>query len=361
VKSIVTFEGEIEEAFSPMSVTVTLNDEIDVSRGDMLVHPQNQPHVSSQIEAMVVWMAEKPFVPGRTYTIKQNSRTVAGEIVEIRYGVDVNTLEHRPQTQLAMNEVGHVVLGLNQPIAFDPYQVNSATGSFIVVDRLSNNTVGAGMILEHADRRTSGDLWGQQPVAGKLKQKVSSISLAEREARLGQKGGTVLLYGLTGSGKASIAYALEKKLFESGRTVTVLYGPDMRQGLCRDLGFTADDRSENLRRSSEVAKLMNDTGVICIAAFVAPHDAVREKARQVVGADRFLSVYLSCPAEICRQRDKTNAWNLADAGKLTSFPGQSAAFEAPSKADLVIETDKVSIEQAVEQIVGELKRRSIVS
>ncbi len=361
IRSIVTFEGELDEAFSPMAVTLTLTDEIDVSRGDMLVHPANQPHVSGQIEAMVVWMAEKPFVPGRAYTIKQTSRVVSGEIVEIKYGIDVNTLAQRPQTQLAMNEVGHVVLGLNQPIVFDPYQVNVTTGSFIIIDRVTNNTVGAGMILEHAERRSSGDLWGQQPIAGKLKQKSSRVPLADREARLGQKGSTILIYGLTGSGKASIAYALEKRLFDSGRSITVLYGPDMRQGLCRDLGFTADDRSENLRRSCEVAKLLNDTGIICIAAFVAPHDAVREKARQVVGPDRFLSVHLSCPPEICRQRDKTGAWSAADADKMVSFPGVSATFEEPTHADLVIQTDKFSVEQCVDRILEELHRGGIVT
>jgi bifunctional enzyme CysN/CysC len=356
VKSIVTFDGELDEAFSPQAVTVTLEDEIDVSRGDMLVRPGAQPHVSAQIEAMVVWMAEKPFVPGRTYWIKHTTRTVTGEIAEVRYGVDVNTLEQRPATQLQMNEVGHVQLSLNQPIAHDPYKINASTGAFIIVDRLTNTTVGAGMILEHGERRgAAGDLWGQEPVAGRLKEKSSSITLADRERRLGQRGVTVLLYGLTGSGKATIAYELEKRLFDAGRTVKVLYGPDMRQGLCRDLGFTADDRSENLRRSAEVAKILNDTGVLCVCAFVAPHDAVRQKAKEAVGADRFISVYLKCPIEICRQRDRTGAWQMAEAGKIAQFPGVSAAYEEPTDATLVLETDKLSVEQSVERIIALLQ------
>src|SRR4051794_16707918 len=362
VKSIVTYDGELTEAFSPQAVTVTLEDEIDVSRGDMLVHPSNEPHVSSQVEAMVVWMAEKPFVAGRTYWIKQTTRTVAGEIAEFRYGVDVNTLERRPATQLAMNEVGHVLLSLNQPIAYDAYKANSSTGAFIVIDRLTNNTVGAGMILEPNDRRGGGgDHWNQEPIAGNLKQKASKITLAEREARLGQKGATVLIYGLTGSGKAAIAFELEKRLFDAGRAVTVLYGPDMRQGLCRDLGFTADERSENLRRSSEVAKLLNESGLLCICAFVAPHDAVREKARQVVGGDRCLSVYLSAPVEVCRQRDKTGSYELADAGRLTQFPGVSADYEPPANPDLVLPTHEISVEQSVERILAALKARGFVS
>src|SRR5688572_5425914 len=162
VQSIVTLDGELDEAFSPMAVNVTLKDEIDVSRGDMLVHPGNEPHVSAEIEAMVVWMSERPFAPGRSYWIKQTTRTVAGEISQLRYGVDVNTLGRRPITQLALNEVGHVVLGLNRPIAYDPYKTNVSTGAFIVVDRLTNNTVGAGMILERGDRGT-GDRWGAEP------------------------------------------------------------------------------------------------------------------------------------------------------------------------------------------------------
>jgi len=360
VKAIVTYDAELDEAFAPMAVTVTLEDEIDVSRGDMLVHPGNTPHVSSLIEAMVVWMAEKPFTSGRSYWIKQTTRTVAGQIAELRYGVDVNTLEKHPATQLQMNEVGHVVLELNQPIAYDPYKINPATGAFIVIDRITNNTVGAGMILEHAERRTGGDLWGHAPVADRLDRRGSLVSLAEREQRLRQRGATIMLFGLTGSGKASIAYALEKKLFDAGRTVTVLHGPDLRQGLTRDLGFTADERSENLRRSFEVARILNDTGLICVCAFVAPYDAVREKARQVVGGDRFLSVYLSAPVEVCRERDRTGAYQLADEGKLAQFPGVSAVFEEPRYVDLELPTHRLSVAESVERVVALLRERQFI-
>jgi bifunctional enzyme CysN/CysC len=316
--------------------------------------------VSSLIEAMVVWMAEKPFTSGRSYWIKQTTRTVAGQIAELRYGVDVNTLEKHPATQLQMNEVGHVVLELNQPIAYDPYKINPATGAFIVIDRITNNTVGAGMILEHAERRTGGDLWGHAPVADRLDRRGSLVSLAEREQRLQQRGATIMLFGLTGSGKASIAYALEKKLFDAGRTVTVLHGPDLRQGLTRDLGFTADERSENLRRSFEVARILNDTGLICICAFVAPYDAVREKARQVVGGDRFLSVYLSAPVEVCRERDRSGAYQLADEGKLAQFPGVSAVFEAPRYVDLELPTHRLSVAESVERVVALLRDRQLI-
>jgi bifunctional enzyme CysN/CysC len=361
VKSIVTYDGELDEAFSPMAITVTLTDEIDVSRGDMLVHPAEQPHVSSQVEAMVVWMAEKPFTPGKTYTIKQTTRQVAGEIAELRYGVDVNTLEKRQVTQLAMNEVGHVMLSLNQPIAYDAYKVNAATGAFIIIDRLTNNTVGAGMILEQGDRRGAGDHWGQSPASSTLRLAQTQIPQADREARFGQKGITVLLTGLTGSGKATIAYALEKRLFDEGRAVTVLYGQNMRQGLSRDLGYTADDRSENLRRSSEVARLINDAGIICICAFVSPHQSVRERARQVVGPDRFLEIYLSAPLEVCKTRDPNGVYKLAELGKMVQFPGISATYEVPEHPDLTLPTHQIEVEESVDQIITLLKARGFIA
>jgi bifunctional enzyme CysN/CysC len=355
VKSIVTYDGELDEAFSPQAITVTLEDEIDVSRGDVLVRPDQQPTVSSEVEAMVVWMAEKPFTPGRSYWLKQTTRTVSGEIAALHYSVDVNTLEKRPATQLAMNEVGHVRLSLTQPLAYDPYKLNAATGAFILIDRLTNNTVGAGMILEPQDRGGAhGDHWHQVSALTRLKQRTSQVTTDERVGRFGHKPVTILLTGLTGSGKASIAYALERKLWDAGRAVTVLYGQTMRQGLCRDLGFTADDRSENLRRSAEVARILNDAGLITICAFVAPHDAVRQRAREVIGADRFLEVYLSCPIDVCRQRDRNGVYKLADEGKIAQFPGVSAAFEEPKAADLVIHTDRLTVEQAVEQILARL-------
>jgi bifunctional enzyme CysN/CysC len=361
VKSVVTFDGELDEAFSPMAANVTLEDELDVSRGDVLVHPGNEPHVSSEIEAMVVWMAERPFVPGRSYWIKQTTRTVAGEIAEFRYGVDVNTLDRRPITQLALNEVGHVVLGLNRPIAYDPYKANAATGAFIIIDRLTNNTVGAGMILERGDRGTgAGDRWGAEP-AKSLRAKTSLVRAQERERRFGHKAVTILLTGLTGSGKASIAFALERKLFDAGRAVTVLYGQNMRQGLSRDLGFTADDRSENLRRSAEVAKILNDAGMICICAFVAPHEAVRQKARQVIGADRFVEIHLAAPVEVCKARDVSGAYRLAEEGKIASFPGVTAEFEPPINPDLTVRTDTTSVDEGVEKILTLLRERGFIS
>ena len=361
VKSIVTYDGELAEAYPPMAVTVTLADEIDVSRGDMLVHPDDLPHVSTQIEAMVVWMADKPFVQGRSYWIKQTTRTVSAEIAQFRYGVEINTLEKRPVTQLGLNEVGHVLLSLNQPIAFDAYRVNAATGGFIVIDRLTNTTVGAGMILEPQDRGGRGDHWAHEPVAGRQKTKAGHISLAQREQRFGQKPATVLLYGLPGAGKATITYALEKRLFDSGRAVTVLYGPDMRQGLSRDLGYSADDRSENLRRSAEVAHLLNDAGLICLCAFVAPHQSVRQKAREVVGADRFIEIFVTAPTEVCKQRDQTGAYQPGGSATPGTSQGLNEVYEETGNPDLILKTDELSVERSVDQIVELLRKRGFIS
>ncbi|MBY0229757.1 MAG: sulfate adenylyltransferase subunit CysN [Gemmataceae bacterium] len=353
VKSIVTYDGELEEAFAPQAVTVTLQDEIDVSRGDMLAHPGNPPHVSSQIEAMVVWMAEQPLAPGRTYTLKQATRQVSAEVASFRHGIDVNNLEHRPIARLALNEVGHVQLGLTQPLACDPYRSNPATGAFILIDRLTNNTVGAGMILEAGVPR-------QAEAVVTAKARESLVSPQEREDRFGQVPATVLLVGLTGSGKSRIAYALERRLWDEGRAATVLYGQNMRQGLNRDLGFTADDRSENLRRSAEVAKLMNDAGLIAIAAFVAPHAAVREKAKDLIGRERVLEVYCTAPMEVLRSRDQSGAYRLADEGKIAQMPGVTAAFEEPASPDLVLRTDEAGVDESVDRIVELMRARGII-
>jgi bifunctional enzyme CysN/CysC len=269
---------------------------------------------------------------------------VTAEVAAFRHGVDVNTLEHRAVSRLGLNEVGQVQLSLTRPLACDPYRTNAATGAFILIDRVANTTVGAGMILE------AGAVRHAEPVVT-AKGRESLIGPAEREARFGQKPVTVLLVGLTGSGKSRIAYALERRLWDAGRAVTVLYGQNMRQGLNRDLGFTADDRSENLRRSAEVAKLMNDAGVITVAAFVAPHEAVREKAKELIGRDRVLEVYCTAPMDVLRARDASGAYRLADEGKIAQMPGVSAAFEEPAAPDLVLRTDQLSVDESVARIV----------
>jgi bifunctional enzyme CysN/CysC len=361
VKSIVTFDGELEEAFAPLSVTVTLEDEIDVSRGDMLVHPGNVPQSSDKFDAMVVWMSEEPMVPGKEYVIKQTTRSTAGTINTLRYQIDVNTLHKKDAPTLNLNEIGRCAVRLAQPICYDGYRRNRGTGAFIIVDRISNVTVGAGMILDQSSGDEPLDHWEEDPRSDRLHSEHGAVTTEQRQARFGQRPATVLLTGLTGAGKTTVAYALERRLFDRGRAVTVLDGQNMRLGISRDLGFSADDRSENLRRSAEVAKLMNDAGLICVGAFVAPNAQVREKTAEVVGADRFITVYLSAPVEVCRGRDTEGMYAAADSGEIVDFPGVSAPYEAPTAADLVLPTHEISVEQCVDRIVELLEQREVLA
>ena len=360
VKSIVTFDGEPDEAFSPQSVTLTLEDEIDISRGDMIVRPGNLPRVEQKFDATIVWMSEEPMVPGKSYWFKQTSKLTPGTISTLRYQIDVNTLHRQDAPTLKLNEIGRCAVSLSQPICFDGYRRNRGTGAFIVIDRLTNSTVAAGMILDRSTSEDQHDHWDDAPAAASLHGQHSNVRTDDRQARFGQKPVTLLFTGLTGSGKSTLAYAVERKLFDQGRAVVVLDGQNMRRGISKDLGFTALERSENLRRSAEVAKLFNEAGLIVLAAFVAPEEAVRQKAAATIGAERFVVVHLSAPIEVCRQRDTDGHYKLADSGEMPLFPGVSSPYEAPAKPDLVLETDKLPVEACVERILKLLEERGVV-
>jgi bifunctional enzyme CysN/CysC len=361
VKRITTMDGDLKEAFAAQSVTLTLEDEIDISRGDMIVRPGNVPHVHHKFEAMVVWMHEDALVPGKQYLIKQTTKTAPGVINTLRYRIDVNTMHRQDAPVLKLNEIGRCQIMLSQPICFDAYRRNRSTGAFIIVDRITNGTVAAGMIL---DRETGDGVqghWDDESQSAAQHDERSSVTLDERSARYGQKPVTILLTGLTGAGKSTIAYALERKLFDRGRAATVLDGTNMRRGISRDLGFSASERSENLRRSAEVARLFNDSGLICIAALVAPDEAVRERGRELIGADRFFMVYLKAPIEVLRKRDTEGHYKRADAGEIANFPGVSAPFEEPKHADLVLETDKLGPTECVSKILALLESKGVFS
>ncbi len=359
VKSIVTFDGEIDEAFTPLAVTLTLTDEIDVSRGDMLVRPDNVPQMSDSFESTIVWMTDDPLTPGKQYWFKQGTKTAAGSISNLRYRIDVNSLHREETPSLALNEIGRCLVRLNQPIAFDDYRRNKGTGAFIIVDRLTNVTVGAGMILNRAAAGTE-DAWEAEADAN-LQTENSQVTAVERAGRFGQQPVTVLLTGLTGAGKTTLAYALERKLFDMGRAVCVLDGQNMRQGLSRDLGFDGADRGENLRRSAEAAKLLNDAGLICLAAVLAPEEATRQKAAEVIGRERFLVVHLDASVEVCRARDQEGLYAKADSGEIANFPGVSAPYEAPKQADLVLNTAELPVDECVKQVIALLGERKIAA
>ncbi len=363
VKEIVTFDGNLDEAFAPLAVTLTFEDEVDASRGDTIVKPGNVPAMSDTVEAMLVWMAEEPMVPGKTYMVKHSAQLITGSIESLRYRIDVNTLHSSPSPQLNLNEIGRCRLSLNEPICFDSYKSNRSTGALILIDRITNATVAAAMIL---DRSASGKrlaAWEEEiTVQDDAKQAgdFTEVTPEEREARYGQKPATVLLTGLTSSGKTTIAKAIERKLFDSGRAVTVLDGEQVRRGLSKDLGFSFEERSEYLRRSAYLANILNDAGIICIAAFVAPNASVRDKVAGVVGTDRFLTVHVDAPIELCRERDSRGQYAEADAGRLTEFSGVTAPYEVPESPDLVLKTGEQSVDECVNAVIELLTSKGIL-
>jgi bifunctional enzyme CysN/CysC len=359
VKSIVTFDGELEEAFTPLSVTLTLEDEIDVSRGDMLVRPDNVPKVDDTFDATIVWMADEKLVPGKQYTIKHGTKSVAGTISTLRYKIDVNTLHRTDTPALELNEIGRCQVKLNQAIAFDSYKSNEGTGALIIIDRLTNVTVGAGMILQR-NAGEQADHWDVEADEN-LSETLSAVTPEQRQARFGQQPATVLITGLAGAGKSPLAYALERRLFDAGRAACVLDGQNMRQGISRDLGFSAEDRSENLRRAAEVARLLNQAGLICVASFVAPSEAVRQKAAELVGSDRFFVVHLNTPIDVCRQGDQADMYAKADSGEIANFPGVTADYDVPTRADLTLGAHELSVSECVERIMALLTERGIIS
>jgi bifunctional enzyme CysN/CysC len=363
VRSIVTYDGDVKEAYPPMAVTVTLSDEVDVSRGDTLVHPANLPRIDQMFEAMLVWMTDDPMEPGKPYLFKHATSTLTGQVAALRYRVDVNTLHRAEASILGLNEVGRVTVRLARPICFDPYARNRSTGAFIVIDRWTNRTVGAGMIIDRASSlKFLEDHWDADADdrAALLAVRQGAVSLEERSRRQGHGAVTILLTGLAGAGKTTIAHALERRLFDAGCAVSVLDGSHMRQTINRDLGFSARERSENLRRSIDIARLFNDAGLICVCAFMAPNAAVRDKARQSLGAARYIEIFVSATVEVCRQRDKTGVYQKADAGAIHEFPGVSAPYETPVNPDLVVDSSTFSVEQSVERIVALLKARGVV-
>jgi bifunctional enzyme CysN/CysC len=360
VEQVLGPDGPIDEGFPPLGVCVTLTGEQDVSRGDMLVHVHNLPHVGSTFEAMLLWIGEEPLAPGREYLIRHTTRTVPGTVTELRYRVDVSTLHRQEAATLGLNEIGRAVVGLKQPVCYDPYAKNRATGSFVVIDRVTNNTVGAGMILDREPEELlhTTARWTARP-RGELHTHEGLVRPEQRAERMGHKPVTVWLTGLTGSGKSTLAYALEKRLFDEGRASFVLDGENVRTSFGRDLDFSAADRSENVRRAAEVARLFNEAGLIAICAFISPYEADRQKARQTVGLDRFVEVYLSAPADLCRRR-QPGIYEKADRGEIRAFSGVSAPYEPPGSPELALPTGELGVEACVERIVELLKARGFI-
>jgi len=342
VARIVTGDGDLDRAISGQSITLTLTDEIDISRGDVIAATDSPPSVADQFEATIVWMSEEPMLPGRPYLMKIGTRTVTATVSMLKHKVNVNTLEQIAVTKLELNEIGVCNLSSDRLIAFDPYIEDRDTGGFILIDRLSNNTIGAGM-LHFALRRSQNIHW-----------QAININKQAHAALKEQKPFMLWFTGLSGSGKSTVANLVEKKLYSLGKHTYMLDGDNVRHGLNKDLGFTDADRVENIRRIAEVAKLMVDAGQIVLVSFISPFRSERRMARDLVEPGEFFEVFIDTPIEVAEQRDPKGLYKKVRRGELTNFTGIDSPYEMPENAELRIDTTKQTPEQATEQIVSYL-------
>jgi len=357
VTRIVTYDGDLEYAFAPLSVTVCLADEIDISRGDLLAHPNNVPRVDTSLDAMLIWMADKPLEVGRNYLVKHTSNVVKASCAELFYRVDPNTLHRENATQLGLNDIGRVRFTLFRPVYVDEYRRNRSTGSFILIDPLTNVTVGAGMVTDRLSATPERAEGMARPASSEITWHHGRVKAVDRAGLLRQEPATIWLTGLSGSGKSTLAFELERRLIDLGHACFVLDGDNIRHGLNRDLGFAPHDRKENIRRIAEVARLFNDAGVIVITAFISPYAEDREFARQIIGADRFLETYLAADLSTCEGRDPKGLYAKARTGQIAEFTGVSAPYEPPASPALALDTQSRSIEECTQQILTLLSDR----
>ena len=348
ISRIVTMDGDLEEAIAGQAVTLTLADEIDISRGDILCETQDRPSSADQFEAKIVWMNSEPMLPGRTYPLKLGTSTTAARISSLKYKVNVNTMEHTASKTLELNEIGVCNVTVDKAITFDPYAKIRETGAFILIDRFSNATVAAGMI-DFALRRAENIHW-----------QAVDINKSARATQKGQKASVLWFTGLSGSGKSTIANLVEKKLHSLGKHTYLLDGDNVRHGLNKDLGFTDADRVENIRRVGETSKLMVDAGLITLVSFISPFRSERQMARNLLETDEFLEVFVDTPLEICEARDIKGLYKKARAGEIKNFTGISSDYERPENAEIIIDGGRTSPEDAADQIIAVLEQRGFI-
>lgn len=364
VESIVTYDADLDEAFAPQSVVLTLKDEIDVSRGDMIVRKNNLPQVGNDLEAIICWMDEKRISNGNTYLLKHTTKTVKARITRILYRIDVNTL-HREKTQtLSLNDIARVEIKTLSSVFFDSYRTNSGTGSFILIDPHSSNTVAAGMIRgpvrsirDIADSVTEDVVQTKTP---HTTWRDGNISRQMREERNGHKAAVVWLTGYSGSGKSTLAEAVEMKLFELGCQTMLLDGDLLRHGLSGDLGFSSEDRSENIRRVGEIAKLFFESGAIVLCSFISPFEKDRAFARSLIPEGRFFEIYTQCSLDVCKARDPKGLYKKAQRGEIAEFTGISSPYEEPQHPEVVAKTDLYDIQDLVNEILCAMEKQDII-
>jgi bifunctional enzyme CysN/CysC len=345
VRSIDFWEEQLSQAEAGASITLTLNDEVDVSRGDLIVAADAPPEVADQFQVRILWMAEEPMVPGRSYWMKVHAKEITATVMEIKHREDVNTGAHLAAKVLNLNEIAVATLVTSQPVVFEPYTTNRILGGFILIDRLTFATVGAGMV-DFALRRASNIHW-QALELGKL----------QRAMLKHQTPRCIWFTGLSGSGKSTVANMLEKRLHADGRHTYMLDGDNVRHGLNRDLGFSEADRVENLRRVGEVAKLMVDAGLIVLVSFISPFRADRQTARELFEPGEFIEVHVDTPLAECERRDVKGLYAKARRGELKNFTGIDSPYEPPVAAELVIDTSKDNPEACALQVLKLIEGR----
>ena len=344
VERIVTADGDLDEAVAGDAVTLVLHHEIDISRGDVIAAADARPEVTDQFAAEVLWMAEEDLLPGRSYLLKIGSATTPATVSALKHRIDVNTYEKKPSRKLEMNGIGFCNMSTARPIAFDPYHVIRDMGAFILVDRFTNQTVGAGMI-EFGLRRASN-----------IHHHAMDVTKEARAQIKGQKPAILWFTGLSGAGKSTVANLVERKLSQAGHHTYSLDGDNIRHGLNRDLGFTDEDRVENVRRIGEVGKLFVDSGLIVTCSFISPFRSERQMVRELVEEGEFIEVFIDAPLEVCMQRDPKGLYKKAQAGEIKNFTGFDSPYEAPETTDLHIKTADLSAEDAADKVIAELKR-----
>ena len=342
IRNIFGPSGQQSTAEKGEAVTVVFDDEIDVSRGAVLYDEVSSPKISDQIQADIVWMDQSSMLPGRRYILKTTNSSVDAKIANLKYRLDVHDLNHEAAKTLELNEIGRVEITLSAPIAFDPYTDNRQMGAFVLIDRMTNRTVGAGMI-RFGLRRAENIHW-----------QATDIDQSARAEAKGQTPKLVWFTGLSASGKSTIANLVEKRLHVLGHHTYLLDGDNVRHGLNRDLGFTDADRVENIRRIGEVGKLMVDAGLIVLAAFISPFQSERRMVRDMMGKGEFVEVFVDTPLEVCEARDPKGLYARARAGEIKNFTGIDSPYERPKNADIVIDTTRLSAEEAVEKIITKL-------
>jgi bifunctional enzyme CysN/CysC len=356
VKSIITYDGELEFAFPPQSVTITLTDEIDISRGEMIVLPDNLPHVERHFEAMLVWMDEKPMSPSSQYYLKHTTTTTKARIDSIRYKVDVNSLQKSEIDHFELNEIGRAVLTTVKPLFFDPYTKNRNTGSFVLIDPVTNNTCAVGMII---DKLSSSDLDSKisyHEIYQKIGDGQGLIPPEDRIKRYNHRGFTLWITGMHGSGKNWLAYMLEKELFDLGANVALLDGSTLRSGLSRELDFSPTDRAEHLRRVAHIARLLNEQGIIAICSFISPNENIRAQVAEIIGAERVYTIFMDTDIEQCRTNEP-GLYQMAENGDVANLPGIDIPFEKPLHPDIVFKTAEEAI--SPERVISFLNEKKL--